>query len=69
MYVNAQILIELAGRWPFCMWDFPIFLSQEGPKMKRKRYSEEKIISILKEQKAGASSAEFISVRTGQNGQ
>jgi hypothetical protein len=59
------------------MWDFPIFLSQEGPKMKRKRYSEEKIISILKEQKAGASKeqkagascVEFVSVRTGQNGQ
>jgi hypothetical protein len=51
------------------MWDFPIFLSQEGPKMKRKRYSEEKIISILKEQKAGASCVEFVSVRTGQNGQ
>jgi len=36
------------------MWDFPIILTQGGPKMKRKRYSEEKIISILKEHDAGA---------------
>ena len=37
------------------MWDFPIILTQGGPNMKRKRYSEEKIISILKEHDAGAS--------------
>jgi len=37
------------------MWDFPIILTLGGPKMKRKRYSEEKIISILKEHEAGAS--------------
>ena len=37
------------------MWDFPIILTEGGPKMKRKRYSEEKIISILKEHEAGAS--------------
>ncbi len=37
------------------MWDFPIILTLGGPKMKRKRYTEEKIISILKEHEAGAS--------------
>ena len=36
------------------MWDFPIILTQGGPDMKRKRYSEEQIISILKEHEAGA---------------
>ena len=37
------------------MWDFPIILTPGGPKMKRKRYTEEKIISILKEHEAVAS--------------
>ena len=37
------------------MWDFPIPLTQGGPDMKRKRYTEEQIISILKEHEAGAS--------------
>jgi len=37
------------------MWDFLVFLIAGDPKMKRKRYSEEKIISILKEHDAGAS--------------
>jgi len=37
------------------MWDFPIILTQGGPKMKRKRYSEEQIIAILKEHEVGAS--------------
>jgi putative transposase len=37
------------------MWDFPIILTLGGPKMKCKRYTEEKIISILKEHEAGAS--------------
>ena len=37
------------------MWDFPIILTQGGPDMKRKRYTEEQIISILKEHEAGAS--------------
>ena len=37
------------------MWDFLVFLIAGDPNMKRKRYSEEKIISILKEHEAGAS--------------
>jgi len=37
------------------MWDFPILVTEGGPEMKRKRYTEEQIISILKEQEAGAS--------------
>ena len=37
------------------MSEFPIIPTQGGPKMKRKRYSEEKIISILREHEAGAS--------------
>lgn len=37
------------------MWDFPIIVTEGGPEMKRKRYTEEQIISILKEQEAGAS--------------
>jgi putative transposase len=37
------------------MWDFLVFLITGDPNMKRKRYSEEKIISILKEHEAGAS--------------
>jgi hypothetical protein len=28
------------------MWDFPIILTEGGPKMKRKRYTEEQIIAI-----------------------
>ena len=35
------------------MWDFPVILTQGGPDMKRKRYTEEQIISILKEHEAG----------------
>jgi putative transposase len=41
------------------MWDFPVFLPEGGPEMKRKRYSEEKIFSILKEHEAGASAKEL----------
>ncbi len=37
------------------MWDFPIMSPTGGPDLKRKRYTEEQIISILKEHKAGAS--------------
>jgi putative transposase len=37
------------------MWDFPIILTEGGLDMKRKRYTEEQIISILKEHEAGAS--------------
>ena len=37
------------------MWDFPLILTLGGPKMKRKRYTEEQIISILKEHEVGAS--------------
>jgi putative transposase len=37
------------------MWDFLVFLTTGDPNMKRKRYTEEKIISILKEHEAGAS--------------
>jgi putative transposase len=37
------------------MWDFLVFWIAGDPNMKRKRYSEEKIISILKEHEAGAS--------------
>ena len=41
------------------MWDLSIILTQGGPEMKRKRYTEEKIISVLKEHEAGASAAEL----------
>ena len=37
------------------MWDFPISLTEGGPDVKRKRYTEEQIMSILKEHEAGAS--------------
>jgi putative transposase len=37
------------------MWDFLVFCRQGGCLMKRKRYSEEQIIAILKEVDAGAS--------------
>ena len=37
------------------MWDFLVFLITGDTDMKRKRYTEEKIISILKEHDAGAS--------------
>lgn len=36
------------------MWDFPVILSEGGPKMKRKRFTEEQIITILKAHEAGA---------------
>jgi putative transposase len=36
------------------MWDFLVFFVAGDPHMKRKRYPEEKIISILKEHEAGA---------------
>ena len=42
------------------MWDFPIILTLGCPKMKRKRYTEEKIISILKEHEAGASVPDMV---------
>jgi len=41
------------------MWDFLVFWTTGDPKMKRKRYSEEKIISILKEHEAGASAKDL----------
>jgi putative transposase len=41
------------------MWDFLVFLRYGGPKMKRKRYTEEQIISILKEHEAGAHVSEL----------
>ena len=41
------------------MWDFPVILTEGGPDMKRKRYTEEQIISILKEHEAGASVPEL----------
>ena len=37
------------------MWDFPEILTEGNLNLKRKRYSEEKIISILKEHEASAS--------------
>ncbi len=37
------------------MWDFPIILTLGGSKLKRKSYSEEKNISILKEHETCAS--------------
>ena len=37
------------------MWDFPIILTEGGPNMKRKHYTEAQIVSILKEHEAGAS--------------
>jgi putative transposase len=36
------------------MWDFPTILTQGGPEMKRKNYTDEQIIRILKEHEAGA---------------
>ena len=36
------------------MWDFPIIVTEGGPDMKRKRYTEEQIIAVLKEHEAGA---------------
>lgn len=41
------------------MWDFSVILTLGGPDMKRKRYIEEQIISILKEHEAGASVPEL----------
>lgn len=41
------------------MWDFPIILTEGGPKVKRKHFSEEQIISILKEHEAGAKMADL----------
>jgi putative transposase len=37
------------------MWDFPKIQTVGDPDMKRKRYTEEQSISILKEHEAGAS--------------
>ena len=37
------------------MWEILVFLLLGDPDMKRKRYTEEQIISILKEHQAGAS--------------
>ena len=36
------------------MWDFPMILTEGGPKMERKHYNEEQVISILEEHDAGA---------------
>ena len=36
------------------MWDFPIFWPSWGPEMKRKRFSEEQIIALLREHEAVA---------------
>jgi putative transposase len=41
------------------MWDFLVFWVTGDSNMKRKRYSEEKIISILKEHEAGASAKDL----------
>ena len=41
------------------MRDFPVNLPLGGPKMKRKRFTEEQIIGVLKEHAAGASMAEL----------
>jgi len=41
------------------MWGFPVILTEGGPDMKHKRYTEEQIISILKEHEAGASVPEL----------
>ncbi len=37
------------------MWDFSIIVTEGGSEMKHKRYTEERIISILKEQETRAS--------------
>ena len=37
------------------MWDFHLCLINGDPDMKRKRYSEEQIISVLKQHEAGRS--------------
>jgi putative transposase len=39
------------------MWDFLIITPEGGPRMKKKRFTEEKIIGILKEHEAGATTA------------
>jgi putative transposase len=39
------------------MWDFLIITPEGGPRMKKKRFTEEKIIGILKEHEAGATAA------------
>jgi len=41
------------------MWDFHPFLINVDPNMKRKRYSEEQIISILKQHEAGRTMVEL----------
>jgi putative transposase len=41
------------------MWDFLIIWQGEVPKMKKKRFSEEQIIGILKEHEAGATVADL----------
>ncbi len=41
------------------MWDFPMVLTEGGRKAKRKQFSEEKIIDLLKEHEAGPSVADL----------
>jgi putative transposase len=36
------------------MWIFPLILTDGGPIVKRKRFTEEQIIGVLKEHEAGA---------------
>jgi hypothetical protein len=41
------VLTVLLKTEPCGMWDFPVILTEGGPDMMRKRYTEEQIISIL----------------------
>jgi putative transposase len=52
---TAPVLTVSPQIEPCGMWGFLVFSPQGDPRMKRKRYTEEKIVSILKEHEAGAS--------------
>ena len=44
---------------PEAKWDFPIIQTEGGPHMKRKQFTEQQIIGILKEHEAGAAVADL----------
>jgi hypothetical protein len=57
--IHISNLTEPRQFKPCDMWDLPVFSSREDPDIKRKRPSEEKIISTLKEHEADASAADL----------